>query len=286
MNPDFIKNYQVRVNNALEKILPAETQLSQRLHQAMRYSVLNGGKRIRPALVYATGEIFNAKPELLDAAACSVELIHSYSLVHDDLPAMDDDVLRRGKPTCHIAFDEATAILAGDALQSLAFQCLAKTNLKMVNTLAIAVGSAGMVGGQEIDMMNTGKNVDLAELKQMHRLKTGALIIASVRMGVESAENVSEKQMYALMTYAEHLGLAFQVKDDILDIESSTADLGKTQGKDVEQHKNTYPGLLGLENAKRYAIELYEQAIKALEIFDERADHLRELVKYAVYRSS
>jgi len=286
MNNEFIKIYQTRVNNALEKILPPVTQLPQRLHEAMRYSVLNGGKRIRPALVYATGALVNGKSEFLDAAACAVELIHSYSLVHDDLPAMDNDTLRRGKPTCHIAFGEATAILVGDALQSLAFQCLAKTKLEFVEILAQAAGSLGMVAGQQIDIENTGKIIDLSMLQQMHAFKTGALIKASILMGAQSADHVRDIQFFALSTYADNLGLSFQVQDDILDIESSTENLGKTQGKDLTQSKNTYPSILGLEPAKKYAHELYQQAIDAISIFDERADHLRSLAKYAVYRNN
>ena len=282
---DFLPAYQQRVNHALEEALPKATLYPTRLHQAMRYAVLNGGKRLRPALVYATAEIFNAAtPTLLDNAACAIELIHSYSLVHDDLPAMDNDVLRRGRPTCHIEFDEATAILVGDALQSLAFECLAKTKLIMVSTVAEAAGSQGMAGGQAVDMISTEKLLDIHELKKMHQAKTGALIVAAVRLGALAHEDVKIEQLKALSSYAEHLGLAFQVKDDILDIESSTAELGKTQGKDAAQHKNTYPALLGLKEAKDYAEELYQQALSTLTIFDSRANKLRELVKYAIGR--
>jgi geranylgeranyl pyrophosphate synthase len=281
---NFLQQTQTRVDKALEKVLPSENQIPQRLHQAMRYSVLNGGKRLRPALVYATGALFHADPAILDHTACAVELIHAYSLVHDDLPSMDNDVLRRGKPTCHINFDEATAILAGDALQSLAFECIAHTNLTLVNILAKAAGSLGMAGGQAIDIGNTGNTLDIHALKQMHQYKTGALITAAVNMGAHANTNASAEQLKRLHTYAECLGLAFQVQDDILDVEASTEALGKTAGKDAQHHKPTFTSLLGLIPAKHYTQELYAQALEALTMFDRTADPLRALAAFAVER--
>lgn len=283
---DLLKNYQQRVNDALEKILPPANQMPSTLNTAMRYAVFNGGKRIRPALVYATGELLNAPVATLDYAACALELIHSYSLVHDDLPAMDNDVLRRGKPTCHIAYGEATAILVGDALQSLAFECLANTNLTMVKELARACGAQGMAGGQQIDIINVGQSIDLTLLKQMHEYKTGALIVAAVRLGALASPQVTPDQLLALTKYAQNIGLAFQIFDDILDAQSTTAQLGKTAGSDQAHNKPTYVSLLGLPAATDYAKELYEQACAELTFWGSAANSLQALSQYIVQREN
>ncbi len=260
-----------RIEDFLKDLL-SETPCT-RLQEAMRYAVLNGGKRLRPLLVYITGEALGANPSLLDAPAASVELMHCYSLVHDDLPAMDNDDLRRGKPTCHKAFDEALAILSGDALQSLAFQVLSDNQfnkvsisqqLKMLRILAEASGALGMVGGQALDMQTLGINPSLDALCTMHQQKTGALITASVLLGAIAAGCQDPKQLLALETYSECIGLAFQVQDDILDTTSDTQTLGKTQGKDITQHKTTFPSLLGLEGAQQYAQALHQKAVDAI----------------------
>ncbi|GBL60875.1 geranylgeranyl diphosphate synthase, type II [Pseudomonas citronellolis] len=286
---------QARVDAALETLFTPPREDLQRLYQAMRYSVVNGGKRVRPLLAYAACEALGGDPARADGAACAVELIHAYSLVHDDLPAMDDDDLRRGQPTTHIAFDEACAILAGDGLQALAFEVLAEarlnpqdaeTRLAMVTALARAAGSAGMVGGQAIDLEAVGRKIDQAALETMHRHKTGALIEASVRLGALASGQADAERLEALARYAGAIGLAFQVQDDILDVESDTATLGKTQGKDQAHDKPTYPALLGLEAAKAYALALRDQALAALEGFGEGAEPLRELARYIVDRRS
>ncbi len=282
--------YRARANHALEARLPSAQPGPAQLHEAMRYAVLNGGKRVRATLVYAAGEAVGADGALLDGPACAVELIHAYSLVHDDLPAMDDDDLRRGKPTCHRAFGEANALLAGDALQSFAFQILAdgatdaQRAVAMVATLAHASGSLGMAGGQAIDLAAVGRDLGLDELEHMHRHKTGALIRASVRLGALCGEDVSEEQLDQLDAYAACIGLAFQVRDDILDVEADTETLGKAQGADMALNKPTYPSLLGLASAKRKAGELHEHAISKLADFDARADGLRGLSAYIVSR--
>ncbi|MNQ19068.1 geranylgeranyl diphosphate synthase, type II [Pseudomonas linyingensis] len=285
---------QARVDAALETLFVAPQPELVRLYQAMRYSVINGGKRVRPLLAYAACEALGGAAEQANGAACAVELIHAYSLVHDDLPAMDDDDLRRGQPTTHIAFDEACAILAGDALQALAFEVLcdarlspldADTRLSMLASLAHAAGPAGMAGGQAIDLGSVGRQLDQAALETMHRHKTGALIEASVRLGALASGHSDAASLQALQDYARAIGLAFQVQDDILDVESDTATLGKTQGKDQAHDKPTYPALLGLDAAKAYAGELRDQALAALAPFDQRADALRELARYIVARS-
>jgi geranylgeranyl diphosphate synthase type II len=261
----------------------------------MRYSVVNGGKRIRPLLVYAACEALGGHAAQADGAACAVELIHAYSLVHDDLPAMDDDDLRRGLPTTHIAFDQATAILAGDGLQTLAFEVLADgsrnpqdadTRLLMIRALAHAAGPAGMVGGQAIDLGSVGHKLDQTALELMHRHKTGALIEASVSLGALASGQADAPALAALAAYAQAIGLAFQVQDDILDVESDTATLGKRQGADIARDKPTYPALLGLEAAKAYALELRDQALAALQTFDSRAEPLRALARFIVERRS
>jgi farnesyl diphosphate synthase len=296
MNQDlkaYLATCQTRVEAALTQRLPAENILPNKLHQAMRYSVLNGGKRMRPMLTYATGSVLGISPDALDAVACAVECIHVYSLIHDDLPAMDDDDLRRGKPTCHVAFDEATAILAGDGLQTLAFELLAhdasiqvsaQNRLQMITSLARASGSLGMVGGQAIDLESVGRMLTLPELENMHIHKTGALIRASVILATLAKEGVDEDAVKRLDNYAKCIGLSFQVKDDILDEESDTATLGKTQGKDKDNNKPTYPALLGLSGAKQKAQELHEKAIENLAYFGTQADLLRNLSLYIIQR--
>ena len=290
----FVEFCQRRVEHALDQWLPKTTTQPERLHAAMRHATLGEGKRVRPVLVYATGVALGALPERLDGAACAIELIHAYSLVHDDLPAMDDDDLRRGRPTCHRAFDEATAILAGDALQTLAFAILCKdpnlpedpaTRLAMVDNLASASGSRGMAGGQAIDLAAIGRQIDLPQLENMHIHKTGALIRASVRMGTLGAPECDPEVAQRLDHYAKCIGLAFQVQDDILDVESDTQTLGKTSGKDRAQEKPTYPALLGLKEAKSMAERLHVKAREALAPLDHRADHLRALADYIVSRT-
>jgi len=290
---DYLVYCQNRVETALEQRLPNTTILPQKLHEAMRYCVLGGGKRMRPMLAYCTGKLLGLAPEALDGIACAVEFIHVYSLIHDDLPAMDDDDLRRGKPTCHVAFDEATAVLAGDALQALAFEVLAndasiavppENRLKMLAILAKASGSQGMVGGQAIDLQAVGRNLTLPELENMHIHKTGALIRASVVMATLAKPDLDPAIATRLDHYAKCIGLSFQVKDDILDEESDTATLGKTQGKDKDNNKPTYPGLLGLAGAKQKAQELHAMALSNLEIFGPEADLLRDLSLYIIQR--
>jgi geranylgeranyl diphosphate synthase type II len=293
----MIASYQAqsqnRVNAALEGLFAAPGPELNRLYDAMRYSVMNGGKRVRPLLAYAACEALGGIAEDANGAACAVELIHAYSLVHDDLPAMDDDDLRRGQPTTHKAFDEACAILAGDGLQSLAFTALldptltsrdAETRLSMVRALAQAAGPAGMVGGQAIDLGSVGLKLDQTALEYMHRHKTGALIEASVRLGALASGRADQSQLDALQIYARAVGLAFQVQDDILDVESDTATLGKRQGADIARDKPTYPALLGLDAAKAYALELRDQALEALSAFGDTAEPLRELARYIVNR--
>jgi farnesyl diphosphate synthase len=290
---DYLITCQSRVEKALADRLQEENQLPKTLHRAMRYSTLDGGKRMRPMLTFCTGKTLGLAPEILDGPACAVEFIHVYSLIHDDLPAMDDDDLRRGKPTSHIAFDEATAILAGDALQALAFQTLANDSsmnasaeqrIRMITTLTKASGSRGMVGGQAIDLESVGKELTLPELENMHIHKTGALIRASVQLATLSDPDLDSTIANNLDHYAKCIGLSFQVKDDILDEESDTATLGKTQGKDQDNNKPTYPALLGLQGAKDKAQALHEEALKSLDAFGSEADLLRELSLYIIKR--
>lgn len=291
----LIEQSRHRVEQALQKWLPAETIIPQQLHQAMRYAALNGGKRIRPLLVYATGKTVGIAEEKLDGPACAVELIHAYSLAHDDLPAMDDDELRRGQPTCHIKFNEPTAILAGDALQAMAYHilahdrsmaCSAEVRIKMIDTLAIASGSRGMAGGQAIDLDSVGHELNLAELENMHIHKTGALIRASILMGAFAAEQLEQQQLDELDSYGKAIGLAFQIRDDILDVESDTQTLGKTQGADLARNKPTYPSLVGMTEAKNMCQELVQQALEHLSGFDETADSLREIARYIIDRQN
>jgi geranylgeranyl pyrophosphate synthase len=288
-----LRGYQSRVQSVLDTVLPAADVSPQRLHAAQRYAVLGGGKRLRPLLVYCTGEALGLAASTLDAPAAAVELIHSYSLVHDDLPAMDDDDLRRGQPTTHRAFDEATAILAGDALQVLAFSLLARdraagvsseSRLKMIQILADASGTAGMAGGQSLDLSAVGRNLDLEELEAMHRLKTGALIRASVLLAAACAPGLTSAEWDALDGYSQDIGLAFQIQDDILDVEGKTEDLGKTIGADAARAKPTYPSVLGLAAAKIRARELHRRACDRLAPLGERAQVLAWLASYVVDR--
>ena len=290
---EYLSFCQQRAEHALELRLPSENILPLKLHKAMRYCVLDGGKRMRPMLTYCTAKTLGLNPESVDGIACAIEFIHVYSLIHDDLPAMDDDDLRRGKPTCHVAFDEATAILTGDALQALAFETLAhdqtisatlENRIKMITTLAKASGSQGMVGGQAIDLESVGRALNLPELENMHIHKTGALIRSSVTMPTLAKADVDPEAATKLDHYAKCIGLSFQVKDDILDEESDTATLGKTQGKDRENDKPTYPALLGMSGAKQKAQELHEKAIESLDIFGAEADLLRDLSLYIIQR--
>lgn len=288
---DFLESCRTLVDAELDRCID-QSAASDRLQDAMRYSVLGGGKRIRPALCLAAARAMGQDSNSALAPACAVELIHAYSLIHDDLPAMDDDELRRGRPTTHIAFDEATAILAGDALQALAFGLLAngsgldtESRLAMVQELARAAGHRGMVGGQAIDLESVGKALTLTELETMHQHKTGALIEASVRMGALSTDRVNTGALDALTTYARVLGLAFQVQDDLLDIEGSTDVIGKPQGSDVARSKPTYPALLGVDGARQHLAELLQTAKASLERFGPEADALRAMADYVVART-
>ena len=290
----FAAQCRARLDRYLDDTLPATSTHPAQLHEAMRYAVEGEGKRIRPMLVYAGGLAVGARQETLDAPACAIELIHAYSLVHDDLPAMDDDDLRRGRPSCHRAFGEATAILAGDALQSLAFQVLSNnhmanvsdsTRLKMIKTLAIASGSRGMAGGQAIDLAATGQSQNIAELEDMHIHKTGALIRASLVLGALNEESHTDNtQLEKLDHYAKCIGLAFQIRDDILDVEGEVRTLGKNPGVDQSGEKSTYPALIGLEAARQRANELHSEAMDSLSGFDASADPLRWISLYIIER--
>jgi farnesyl diphosphate synthase len=280
------------MESALARLLPAPSIAPRRLHEAMRYASLGGGKRVRPLLTFAAGAVSGASPERLEIAAAAVEMVHAYSLAHDDLPCMDDDVLRRGKPTVHVEFDEATALLVGDALQSLAFQLLAEhrladdpsAQLGMVRALAYASGSRGMAGGQAIDLESTGKALTPPELELMHIHKTGALIRSAVAIGAACGQKLGEAQEAKLDHYAKCVGLAFQVVDDVLDAEASTATLGKTAGKDARQGKTTYVSTLGAAGAREFAETLRRDAHAALADFGARARRLGELADYIVLR--
>ena len=282
-----------RIETALEAWLPPEQAPPAKLHRAMRYAVLGGGKRVRPTLVYATAAAVGLAPGEVNAIACAVEMIHAYSLIHDDLPAMDDDDLRRGRPTCHKAFDEATAILAGDALMTQAFLVLARdetlavspaVRLAMIDRLAWASGSRGMAGGQAMDLEAEGQEIDLITLENIHIHKTGALIRASVNMASQAALDLTPDLSERLDRYAKCLGLAFQIRDDILDIEAPTEILGKTHGKDLAQFKATYPALMGLDGARQAAADLVAEALISLEPFNAKADPLRWIALYIVQR--
>ena len=282
---------QARMEHVLGRVLPAANVAPARLHEAMRYATLEGGKRVRPLLAFAAGEVSGAPQERVEIAAAAVEMIHAYSLVHDDMPCMDDDVLRRGKPTVHVQYDQATALLVGDALQALAFQLLSehrladdvRTQLEMVKTLALAAGSRGMAGGQQIDLEATGKPLTLPELEFMHVHKTGAIIRAAVLLGASCGE-ISAERKERLDHYAKAIGLAFQVVDDVLDYDASTATLGKTAGKDSKQGKPTYVSAMGLPQARQFAEELRAQAQSALAGLGAPARRLSELADFIVLR--
>jgi len=282
---------QARMETVLARLLPAANLAPARLHEAMRYATLEGGKRVRPLLAFAAGEVSRAAPERLEIAAAAVELIHAYSLVHDDLPCMDDDTLRRGKPTVHVEYDQATALLVGDALQSLAFQLLSenkisddpRVQLEMVRTLALAAGSRGMAGGQQVDLEATGKTLSLPELEFMHIHKTGALIRAAVSLG-SCCGVLTEDQKQRLDRYAKAIGLAFQVVDDVLDCDASTATLGKTAGKDSKQGKPTYVSAMGLARARQMAEALRGEAHAALSDLGPPARRLAEVADFIVLR--
>jgi len=280
-----------RTTIALDRHLPLASHTPQRLHEAMRYACLNGGKRLRPILVHAAGEAAGANPETLDLCAAAVEMIHVYSLVHDDMPCMDDDTLRRGHPTCHVQYDEATALLVGDALQTQAFVMLVDAPLQpttvnaLVRTLAHAAGAAGMAGGQAIDLASVGKQLDAAQLEQMHILKTGALIRASIRMGGLAGESLTAEELELLDRFGKVLGLLFQVVDDILDCTASTDILGKTAGKDAASDKPTYVSLMGLAGARAFADDLLAQAQQLIRPLDTRANRLKEIALEIVQRT-
>ncbi len=283
---------QTRIEAQLTRVLPCDSIVPGCLHSAMRYAVLGGGKRLRAILVYATGKLYNVPETKLDDIACAVELIHAYSLIHDDLPAMDDDDLRRGQPSCHKQFDEATAILAGDALQARAFELIAnvahfpaETRLKMVQLLSKAIGSEGMCGGQMLDLEATGRQVDFDALAKIHALKTGYLIQVSILLGGLAAEDLSQTDYDCLADFGLQIGYAFQIQDDILDVEASTEVLGKPQGADTKQGKTTYPKLLGLDQAKQQAGAALQTALEALGKLSKTAQALEALAYHMVQRA-
>ena len=293
MNSDFarfLETYRARIERHLDKCLPAE-QTSDSLTAALRYSTLNQGKRIRPCLVYATADAFGSVNDDTDHIACALELIHCYSLIHDDLPAMDDDDLRRGRATCHIAYNEATAILAGDGLQALAFEQLTQLTLDpsialaLVHELAHASGARGMVKGQAMDLHATNLSVDLDYLESMHNHKTGDLIVASISMGAQSAGCNDPTTLLKLRTFGRAIGLAFQVKDDLLDTEGNTATLGKRAGADQAQNKSTYTSLLGLAGAQHMLEDLHGKALQILEQLDENTQYLHDITDYIITRN-
>ncbi len=295
MRTDFqgwVAARQSRFENVLRELLPRADIAPQRLHEAMRYVVLDGGKRVRPLLAFAAGELAGAEDARVEVAAAAVELIHAYSLVHDDMPCMDDDVLRRGKPTCHVQYDEATALLVGDSLQTLAFQLLAEhrlnddavRQLEMIRLLATASGSRGMAGGQAIDLASVGKSLALPELEFMHIHKTGALIRAAILLGAHCGSRLEAAQLDRLDHFGKLIGLAFQVVDDVLDCEADTATLGKTAGKDADNGKPTYVSLLGIQGARDMAQRLHREALESLAEFGDAAQRLRELADFIVLR--
>jgi farnesyl diphosphate synthase len=290
----LLTEYQNRVDKSLARWLPADSVNPPELHQAMRYSVLAPGKRVRPVLVYATAAALGLDLKLVDGAAAAVEITHAYSLIHDDLPAMDDDDLRRGRPTCHKKFDEATAILAGDALQALAFYILShdpdmttnyQARLEMIEKLSLYSGSRGMAGGQAIDLNSVGKSLNVTELETMHIHKTGALIRTCIQFSALSSSQLSKDRFNALDTYAKCIGLSFQVQDDILDVVGDTETLGKPQGSDRERNKPTFPSIIGLKASRQKALELHQSALDALTIFDEEAEILRYISAWFVERT-
>ena len=288
-----IAHYTSRVENMLDNVLPAATVEPKRLHDAMRYAVFNGGKRVRPLLVYAAGECLGLRQEVLDAPAAAIELIHAFSLVHDDLPAMDDDDIRRGKPTLHRQFDEATAILAADALQPLAFRVLAdirdasaESSVHLVRIVADAAGSIGMTGGQSMDLAAEGQSLTASEIEHMYLLKTGALIHAAVTCAATLAEDLSDDRASAIGAFGRTIGIAFQIKDDILDVEGETEVIGKRSGADQRLGKATYPGLVGIEEARARCDSLLRSALEQLDDFGDDADSLRWLARFMVERGN
>jgi len=290
---DWMKAVQAQTEESLDVFLPAADRVPHKLHEAMRYTVLGGGKRVRPLLVYASGELFGADGAAVARAAGAVEMIHAYSLVHDDMPCMDDDALRRGKPTVHVAYDEATALLVGDALQAQAFEVLAGIDsvpparqVAMLRLLAEAAGSAGMCGGQAIDLDSVGISLSLEQLERMHQLKTGAMLRVSVLLGALSGRDLDAGELQALTDYSRAIGLAFQVVDDVLDATEDSATLGKTAGKDAAANKPTYVSILGLEPSRALAEQLRRQAHEALAPFGEQALRLRELADLIVQRKA
>ncbi|MGX4642918.1 polyprenyl synthetase family protein [Massilia sp. SYSU DXS3249] len=289
----WMAGVQAEVEEALSTFLPPADAVPHKLHEAMRYTTLGGGKRVRPLLVYASGALFDAGPAALSRAACALEMIHVYSLVHDDMPCMDDDALRRGKPTVHVAYDEATALLVGDALQAQAFELLASNTslpparqVAMLQLLARAAGSSGMCGGQAIDLDSVGLSLTREQLEQMHQLKTGALLRASVLLGALCGKDLDAPEREALDAYSKAIGLAFQVIDDILDATADSATLGKTAGKDAADNKPTYVSILGMEQATALAEQLRRDAHDALAPFGEQALRLRELADLIVQRKA
>jgi farnesyl diphosphate synthase len=286
---EWARSVRARVEAALSRFLPSGETPPDRLHRAMRYAALGVGKRVRPLLAFAAGEVSGAPSERLETVACAVEMIHIYSLVHDDLPCMDDDALRHGRPACHVEFGEAFALLVGDALQSLAFELLSSESLgprraEMVGLLARASGSRGMAGGQAIDLAAVGRAIDREKLETMHALKTGALIRAAVVLGVLCGEPLNPEETAAVERFVKSAGLLFQVVDDILDYTASTAALGKTAGKDAAANKPTYVSLIGLSDARTFAAELHSQAVGALAPFGERGERLREIADFIMKR--
>jgi farnesyl diphosphate synthase len=289
---DWTRSHQTRVERALQRVLPSPEVAPGRLHEAMRYAVLGAGKRVRPLLAFAAGELTNAKEQRIDIVAAAIEIIHAYSLIHDDLPCMDNDLLRRGKPTCHLQYDEPTALLAGDALQALAFQLVAEhrladsaeVQLDMLRLLAQCAGSRGMAGGQAIDLESVGQALSLPELEFMHIHKTGALIRAAVVLGARCGDTLAPAELERLDHFGKCVGLAFQVVDDVLDAESSTATLGKTAGKDAERNKPTYVSVLGVAGGRQFAEELRAGATESLAGFGEQGLRLRQLADFIVLR--
>ena len=295
MRADFqgwVAAHQARFEDVLRELLPRAEVAPQRLHEAMRYAVLDGGKRVRPLLAFAAGELAGAEVARVNVVAAAVELTHAYSLVHDDMPCMDDDVLRRGKPTCHVQYDDATALLVGDSLQTLAFQLLAEhrlsddaqRQLEMIRLLAVASGSRGMAGGQAIDLASVGKSLTLPELEFMHIHKTGALIRAAILLGAYCGNHLNAEQLERLDHFGKLIGLAFQVVDDVLDCEADTATLGKTAGKDADNDKPTYVSLMGIQAARDMAQRLHREALETLAGFGDEAQRLRELADFIVLR--
>ena len=290
---EYLASCSQRVESFFDKNLPSKDQAPTTLHGAIRYSAMSGGKRIRPALVYATAETLGIELSDVDCIAGSIELMHSYSLIHDDLPAMDDDDLRRGKPTCHRAYDEATAILAGDAMQALAFSVLTETSIpgpepairsQLTNQLAHAVGSQGMAGGQAMDLAAVDKDISIQALEYIHRQKTGCLIRACIDMTQTCCTTLSQQQRSSLLQFSEHLGIAFQIRDDILDVISDTDTLGKPQGSDSDQNKPTYVSILGIEESENRCDDFYKQALDCLDEFKSSSKWLRMLAEHIVCR--